>query len=140
MGYDILRPEQIFLYSCVLGVILGILYDVFRIVRLAIRWNIWQVFLQDILYFVICGILTFIFLLMFNNGVIRIYVLCGECLGWAAYYITLGKLIYRCSSRIINYVKQILKKVFSVILNPIFKIFKKVKCKIYNKKIKNNKM
>lgn len=140
MGYDILRPEQIFLYACVLGVLLGILYDVCRIFRLAINWNIWQIFLQDILYFVVCGILTFIFLLTFNNGVIRIYVLFGECLGWGAYYITFGKLIYRCSSRIINYVKKILKKVFSVILNPIFKIFKKVKCKIYNKKIKNNKM
>ena len=140
MGYDVLSQEEIFMYACVLGALLGVLYDMFRIVRLADNWKAWQIFLQDILYFVISGLITFVFLLTFNNGIVRIHVICGELMGWIVYYITIGEIVYRCSSGIIGAVKKAVKKIFIVILNPIVNIFKIIKCKLHSKNIKKNKM
>ena len=62
------------LYSVVLGAILCVLYDVMRAVRGAAHHNKLAVFLEDILFWVISAILTFLFLLARTCGVFRGYV------------------------------------------------------------------
>ena len=83
------------LYSAALGVCLGIFYDIFRITRLIINPKNLSVFIQDIVYFLVSGLITFLFVLIFNYGESRFYILAGEALGWIIYHISLGDLIYR---------------------------------------------
>jgi len=45
---------RIFLLSIGLGFLLGILYDVFYIVRLMITKNKYAIYIQDILYLLVC--------------------------------------------------------------------------------------
>ncbi len=95
----------IFLFSLILGLMLGIIYDVFRIVRMIINSKNIAVFIQDVLYFIISGIITFIFVLGVNSGDSRFYILAGEGIGWIIYHITLGDIIYKYSSKIVLSIK-----------------------------------
>lgn len=91
-----------FLLSCILGAGLGLLFDVFRIIRLAGKCGKIAVFFQDILFLLVCTAVTFLFLLRESSGEVRIFIIGGEILGAALYYLTLGALVMKLSRVIID--------------------------------------
>ncbi len=99
-----------FLYSMILGIALGATYDVFRILRMIINSRNISIFIQDVLYFILSGLMTFLFVLKMNSGDSRFYILAGEGIGWILYHISLGEIIYRCSNKIVSTVKSQLEK------------------------------
>lgn len=101
----------IFGSSCVLGVTLGFIYDLFRIVRMIINPRNMGIFIQDVIYFILSGLITFIFVLCFNSGESRFYILAGEGIGWIIYHITIGDFIYRISGKVVTIFK---KKFFEI--------------------------
>lgn len=117
----------IFGSSCVLGIALGFMYDLFRIIRMIINPKNIGIFIQDVIYFILSGIITFLFVLCFNNGESRFYILAGEGIGWIAYHVTLGNYIYKASGK---FVKIVRNKIFAVggSLKTFFKLkkFKKL--------------
>lgn len=135
----------VFFESVLLGAILGICFDVFRILRITIPSSKAAVFIQDILFFVIIAAASFYFFVTFNEGIVRGYLLLGELLGFIIYYCTIGSLVFKAAEWIISWLKRILGFVFRVVLWPFFKFFKLIKwlfqpfCKIIGdcaKKIK----
>lgn len=96
----------IFVYSLALGMFLGFAYDIFRIIRMVINLRNIAIFIQDVLYFILSGGVTFLFVLSVNSGNSRFYILAGEGIGWIAYHITLGEVIYKCSNKTVNFVKS----------------------------------
>lgn len=96
----------IFVYSLALGMFLGFAYDIFRIIRMVINSRNLAIFIQDVLYFILSGGVTFLFVLSVNSGNSRFYILAGEGIGWIAYHITLGEVIYKCSNKTVNFVKS----------------------------------
>ena len=96
----------IFVYSLALGIFLGFAYDIFRIIRMVINSRNIAIFIQDVLYFILSGGVTFLFVLSVNSGNSRFYILAGEGIGWIAYHITLGEVIYKCSNKTVNFVKS----------------------------------
>ena len=80
MGISI---AQAFFCSILIGMALGLLYDVFRIVRIALPSPKLLVAAQDILYFLLASGITCLFTLNINEGEVRSFVLVGELLaGW----------------------------------------------------------
>ena len=118
MNQSITVQTMIFACSCILGTGLGILYDVFRIIRIAINSKNITIFMEDVIYFILSGIITFIFVLKINSGESRFYILAGEGIGWIAYHLTLGNAIYRYSEKVakkVNFkVKKVIKKFLKV--------------------------
>ena len=96
----------IFVYSLALGMFLGFAYDIFRIIRMVINSRNIAIFIQDVLYFILSGGVTFLFVLSVNGGNSRFYILAGEGIGWIAYHITLGEVIYKYSNKTVNFVKS----------------------------------
>ena len=96
----------IFVYSLTLGIFLGFAYDIFRIIRMVINSRNIAIFIQDVLYFILSGGVTFLFVLSVNSGNSRFYILAGEGIGWIAYHITIGEVIYKCSNKTVNFVKS----------------------------------
>lgn len=131
----------LFLYSCILGLCLAALYDVFRIARIAIKTNAIILFLEDVLYFTICAIATSAFLIIQNQGKIRWFPIFGEFVGFIIYYFTIGKLVMKISTIIINAIKSLFKLLFKVFISPfiyIYRLFYKLlKPHIQNLKNKN---
>ena len=84
---------QIFLFSISLGFIFAIVYEVMTSSLYFLRKRIWACYVQDILFFLITGIFTFMFLLVVNFGEFRSFVFIGEFLGWLFCRFTVGRLI-----------------------------------------------
>ena len=106
----------VFFYSLVLGLALGAAYDFFRILRMLANPKNLSVFLQDIFYFLVSAVVTFLFVLGINGGNSRLYILVAEALGWICYHLTLGQLVCRCSEGVMKWIKtklKTLKKSFS---------------------------
>lgn len=116
MGYDgvsVSGQLQVFGLAVLLGVGLGLVYEVFRLLRLAFSSQKTVVFVQDVLFSLTALISTFVFVVAVNEGQLRFFLLIGELCGFMVYYFTLGALIFRLSSLIIGTVRKILSFLFS---------------------------
>ncbi len=103
MNGIIVSQVSVFCYACLLGVGLGFLYDIFRIFRMMINPHYIGIFIQDVIYFAVSGVVTFLFVLTINKGETRFYILAGEGIGWIGYHLTVGEMIYRSSEKIVAY-------------------------------------
>ena len=136
---------MIFLFSAVLGAVLSLLFDFFRVCNALLKVNLKRIFFEDVLYFVLSAVITFLYMLVTNMGEIRFYIIWGEVLGWIIYRITIGKLIYKNTlivvkffikwfSRLYKYMvsklpKDKIKKLFGPIKKLRIKFIKKLKPK-----------
>lgn len=129
------------------GIVIGILFDIFRILRRSFKTADWVTYLQDILFWILAGSIMLFSIFTFNSGEIRSYVFIGIILGIIIYILAISRFFVKISVIIIkffkkilsypiNFVKNILKK---VIISPIIILFKKFKniFNIKNKKIYN---
>ena len=129
---------EYFLCSLLVGVFLGVVYDVFRLVRIILPKNNTVIFFEDILF---CMFSTVSFLLLaFNagSGRIRGFAAFGTLLGFSLYYTTLGKLVYKANEKIISFVKKTIKKLLSFLVSPIVRISKKISA-VYQRKTRERK-
>lgn len=117
---EVNTQTTVFLQSLLLGFALGLLYDVFRVLRLAVRHSSLAIFLEDISFFAVCAVLTFLFSLSAVSGRVRVFLVIGEFLGATVYYVTLGVLVMRVSKPLIRVVKAILRLLYRIFIHPIF--------------------
>lgn len=80
-----------------LGFLLGAFYDVFRVIRLMMRPSARVIFFQDLLYFTLSSVITFLFALAVTGGELRFYLFLGLVTGFMAYYFTVGRAVMRCA-------------------------------------------
>ena len=109
----------IYLIFILLGIALGLIYDVFKILRCLIQNKIF-IFFVDVFYFLVCSVSIFYFCLIYNSGKIRYFVLQGVLIGVFLHKITLSKFIFSFMGKTIVAVKKIR--------------FPKMKLFIFNKK------
>lgn len=134
-GVSVSGQIMTFLYAMALGGILGAIYDIFRILRVAFGGKTVAVFAEDLAFSLIALIMTFVFVIAFNNGELRFFVLLGELAGFTAYYLTVGRLVIGFSKAIINF----LKRAFQLLIRPFVKFCSAIKGKIKQKKEKRRK-
>ncbi len=139
------EQTRIFLFALGFGFLLGILYDVFRTIRLIISDSRIFVLIMDLLYFSVCAFLTFCFLLVMDSGKIRLYVALGEMLGWLIYYFSFGVIAMKLTNAAVSFFRRMisalfkpLKRIFGRIIRKMGKISEKSK-KIIRKSDKKTK-
>lgn len=128
------------LYALLLGAALGVVYDVFRVLRLVGFKAFMLVFLEDILFFAICTISLFSFYMQFSDGKFRIYIFILAILGFIIYFLTVGKLVFFIIQKIYIFLVKIIKGIYKKLIYPILKrifapifVFLRKKCgKIIN--------
>ena len=114
----------IFLYSCLLGCGLAMVYDIFRILRLAFSGGKVMVFIEDGIFIAIATLATFIFCVHFCSGYFRVFVAVGELLGFILYYFTVGVVVFRAAQSIIRGIKAVLAFLYRIFVQPAAGIFK----------------
>lgn len=128
------------------GIIIGIFFDIFRILRRSFKTPDIITYIQDILFWIITGLFLLFTLFIFENGQIRSYNIIGLIIGFILYMLTVSKYIIKSSVSVILFFKNIINKIFKIIIYPIKMIFKPISFVIINlknitksdKKIKNN--
>ncbi len=100
------------------GIVIGVLFDIFRILRRSFKTADWLTTLQDILFWILAGFVILFSIFKFNNGEIRSYIFVGITLGVLIYILIFSKYIVQCSVILIKFIK----KLISYPLNLILKI------------------
>lgn len=124
MGISLSAQTSYFLWSLVLGVALGVLYDNVRAVRMVLCAGQIHVIISDIVFFAVCGVITSLFSLPFNKGDVRAFILFGEAVGFLAYRITLGSVmgkVYAFLAKKIRGFVQKIRKLLQIFFNYLLK-------------------
>ena len=134
----------LFIVFSLTGVIIGLLFDFFRILRRSFKTSNIITYFEDVLFWILTGVLILYNIWYFNNGEIRIYMFLGIIMGLLIYMLTLSNIIVSLFSKILKMLIRILEipfktiiSIFHKIITIIIKIFNKFKKKI---KIKKGKM
>lgn len=100
--FSISEECVLFLLSTVMGAGLGILFDVFRIIRVIFPFAAKKtaVFVEDILFMLISGAAVFLYAAVMCRGQVRFFCIVGAFLGFLLYIIAVGNAIIGILRRI----------------------------------------
>ena len=138
----ITNQAYLFLIFIIDGIIIGLLFDFFRILRKTIKTSDIITYIQDALFWILTGIIILYTTFTFNDGEIRIYMFIAILLGVICYITLISSYIIKINVKIVNIIKNIIIKIFSTIIVPFkcsFRWITNLFDKMLAKKIKNNK-
>lgn len=115
-----------FLAAVLLGAFLGLCYEPLRVLRAAFRHKNAVVAVQDFLFCLFAAACTIALCYAFGSGTVRWFALCGIGLGLFFYFCTLGRLISRCTARIIAAIRRFCAFVKARCLTPIYRMLKQM--------------
>ncbi|MGE4282578.1 MAG: spore cortex biosynthesis protein YabQ [Clostridia bacterium] len=128
MEVSVTNQAYIFLSSIVGGLIIGLVFDIFRILRRVIKTVNFITYIQDILFWIIVTMIIFLLVFVTNDGELRWYEFLGVVLGIIFYNLLFSTYVIKISVTIINFIKKSILLILKVLLFPfaiIYKIFRK---------------
>ena len=120
--------EQVYsllIYVCS-GIIIGILFDIFRVLRKTFNTTDLITYIEDLLFWLITGIFIIFVLFKISNGQIRIYNIIGLLLGTIAYILLISKIFINISVKILTFIKKLIYKLLIIPTKFIIKLFKSI--------------
>ena len=118
----------IFFIFILTGFLIGILFDIFRVLRRSFKTSDIITYIEDILFWIITGLIILYVLFAFNNGQIRGYTLLGLILGGFLYLLIFSNIFIKVMVTILNYIKKVVGFIINIVISPIkfvIKIFRK---------------
>ncbi len=113
------------------GLLIGLLFDFFRILRKSFKTSDIITYIEDILFWILTGIILLYSIFTFNNGEIRFYMFLGVILGCIIYMLLFSRDIVNTITKIVLFFKKIIIKIVNIIIYPL-----KMLIKILNKILK----
>lgn len=127
MSQDIIREVSFFLHSTIMGIVITFVYDWFLILRKLIKHNSLWISLEDIIFWLACGIGVFYMLYRENNGVLRWFTVIGAVIGMAVYKLLIGSKFVHIMSTCIYKIMWLIFKILQVIVKPLKWLLSKLK-------------
>ena len=121
----------IFMVFIINGILIGLLFDFFRIMRRTFKTNNIITYIEDFIFWILTGIILLYSIFTFNNGEIRIYMFLGVLLGITLYMLSISSYVIKINVKIINFIKMIIAKIIEIILYPIKLLLKILKSIFY---------
>lgn len=134
------NQAYLFLVFSMTGIAIGILFDFFRILRRTIKTSNIITYIEDVLFWILTGLLILYNIWYFNNGEIRIYMFLGIILGVLIYMSTLSNILIKIFSKILQIIIKVLTVPFKAmiaisnnIITTVMTIYTKITKKFTNK-------
>lgn len=118
---------QLFFIFLLDGLLIGLLFDFFRILRKAMKTADFITYIEDALFWILTGFIILYSIFTYNNGEIRLFMFMAIILGILIYLAFISKMILNISLGIINVIKKILSTIFSIIKIPFHFFMKMIK-------------
>lgn len=106
------------------GIVIGLLFDIFRILRRSFKTTDTITYIEDIIFGILTGIFLIFMLFIFSNGQLRLYIFLAITLGLILYFITISKYFIKINVKILKILKKIIISIISVFTYPFKKISK----------------
>ncbi|MCL2215814.1 MAG: spore cortex biosynthesis protein YabQ [Defluviitaleaceae bacterium] len=113
----------LFLSTVLVGAVIGLFYDFFRIFRKTAAHSAWAVQLEDLFFWITATVGTFYFMLTRNYGEIRLFALLGVALGITLYFATVSRLVVKICVVVVTFLKRVIASAVRIILLPLRLIF-----------------
>lgn len=115
------------------GLIIGVIFDFFRILRRSFKTGLLITSIEDIFFWIIACSIMLYSAFVYNNGIIRGYMFLGVIIGTIFYMLTFSSIIIKiCVFVVKNTIRLLIKLIkilyipIKVILKPLNIIFKKI--------------
>lgn len=131
----IIDQLKLLLFSVLSGIIIGVIFDIYRLLRGIKVPNSIITFVEDILFWIFSAIIVFIFLLYTSYAYIGTYVYFYIALGILTYFKVFSRTILKIQGKLIN----ITAKTIRVGLNYGIYPFLLINEKLNTKKLKKTK-
>lgn len=111
---------QIYFFLCALagGLIVGLMIDGYRSVRYWSKPKRLMAAISDMLFWILCAIIIFIFYLYTNNGDFRYYTIIGMGLGILVYFKLLSRWLLKVMRWFIYYMGKAIRLTWSILIFP----------------------
>ena len=124
MENTILIQGYLFLVYLISGILIGVIFDIFRVLRRTFKTSDFITYIQDVIFWILTGILLLYVLLKFSSGEIRIYNFIAILIGFIVYMLTISKYFMKINVIILKFLKKIVCEIIRIILVPIKFILK----------------
>ena len=84
--------EQIFIFFFIIGIIIGILFDIFKVLRKTFKTSDFVTFIEDLIFLFLSGNLIISGILKLNSGEVRFFLFLGIFFGILSYILTISNL------------------------------------------------
>ena len=112
------------------GIVIGIIFDMFRVTRKAFKMPNILIYIEDALFWILAGFVLLFTICTFTDGQIRLYMILILILGALIYFITISKWFIRINTKIFNLIKHFCE----LLLLPVKKMIEfSKKIKIFSK-------
>ncbi len=108
-----------FLTAIAGGFFIGIMFDIYRIIRGFDTPGKLITIISDLLFWVLTGILIFLFFLYTNNAYLRYSTFVGLGLGLYIYFAVISRLFLNILKWIVYYIIKLFRVLFILIIYPI---------------------
>ena len=120
---------MVFVYSILGGMACAFVFDIFRIIRrVQKKISAVQVFVQDIIFFILFAVILFITILYANDSNVRGYEFFGTLLGAVIYFVVISRIVTKVILFMLRILRIIFERVIKILFFPlvlIFRIFKR---------------
>lgn len=114
----------LFWLSVIYGIILGLWYEFFRVLRKNFMHTDRVVHLEDVIFCVTAAMGLFALFQVYNQGIIRFYCLAGIECGILFYFFVCSKWIEKILFYLVNISGKVIKKIGSIVFYPVKLIVK----------------
>lgn len=124
MAITVAGQTWVFLGGILVGAALGVCYDLFRVVRLAVPHPAALVAVEDLVFFCVCAAGTFLYLLGAGYGQLRGFILVGELVGFLLYHCTLGAVAIRVFGVVLAWLGRFLRLLRRLTWDPAARLLR----------------
>ena len=122
---DIINNQLgLFLMYLASGILICLLFDIFRALRKAIKTSDLVTYIEDTIFWILASCFLLYLTFILNSGKIRLFIFIGLALGCSLYYFTISKYFMKITVKIFIILKNILITPIRIFL----KINKKLIC------------
>lgn len=120
---------SLMLYSILTGFLIGISFDIYRVIRGVELPNKILSFFEDILFWVLISILTFIFLFNKSDAIMNFYVYIFIAAGIFIYITIFSKRLLVYEKKLLTVILAIIRVTLKLVTYPFRLLFYKLFCK-----------
>jgi len=129
MIISLIGQVKLIIFSLLSGIITGVFFDIYRLIRGFENPNKFLTIIQDLLFWTLTSIVVFIFLMYTNEGYINFYVYVCLIIGVYLYIKLLSRLFIKVQYKLFKFNGKAFRVVRNVILYPADLLFYKLRIK-----------
>ena len=115
----ITNQALLFFIFVINGLLIGIVFDIFRILRISFKTKDFVTYIEDIAFWLITGAIVLYSIFIFNNGEIRFFIFIGIIIGVILYMMLFSSNVIKISVLIIKFLKKIIIIPIKILKKPI---------------------